>query len=304
MMGKFNLIVVILFLLTIMLNYGSQVEKAFFSNRQLLNHLDALAQWPPVDIRLLYSGLSHPSTPVENPLLSISDENVFSDGIVNAQIILYSLYGESAEVVRLADNYAKACAWRPGCQLLVGKAYYALGLDDRVVGYWQSDPIWNRLIGRTAVTPRDREHFVELDRYYGVFVEMKPERAEGYHRQASIRRSRGDWQGAVPFFEEALAREPDSAVYLSSLGEALIVSGLDVQRGIRLSEEALLLAGNDMWVYRTIARANAYAGKCDRALETYELIANRFPNRSESEQWLVQFRTTGMEACKSHSFTD
>lgn len=228
-------------------------------------------------------------------------QSVASTPRLPSAMIAAALHNDYERMIELAGDSIEHCRTMPACRLLAGKAALRLGQDTLVAAAWSGDELlWRRLVGNTAMIPQTDTELQWLAHYYGILRDLAPNRAAPYFMLGSIYRSRGGWQRAISYFEQAVAIEPTNARYLCGLGHALVIAGDDVERGLALCTAARQQRPVDMWVEELAARAFAVAGECNTAGEIYAGIVERFSARAEPAGWLAAFQAGRIGECGSN----
>lgn len=220
-----------------------------------------------------------------------------TDGEVMISVLKAALQGHGEQVLLVGQKHTNTCLRRLSCRMLYARAAFALDRKDLIRFQVLDDELWHALAGRGAPQVRTQEELVSYQQYYEALLPLFPNKPELFYILGSINRTRGGWSKALPYYEEALALAPDNARYRCNVGESLVYSDADPERGLVLCEEAIQHSPDDLWLYETAGRAHARYGRCDEALALYEEAVRRFSKRTEPGVWLANLRIGKVEKC-------
>lgn len=270
---------------------------ALETNLTLRNGLGSLGDIHAEQISQLYWNLDrHPPVNLDTFQLSSSS---MTPGKVLYQTVYHSLQQDYGAVADLAETFSELCITRPTCSLLAGKAMWMLGRYDAVGRYWSEEDMWQTLVARAPVVPKDEIELQRFRQYYEVLRNIHPERPEAHFALGTVNRSFGRWQESVGYFEQALLLSPHHPRYQCALGEALVVTGRDVVGGVALCEEALRFAPNDLWLYYQAGVTLVKAGNCVRASAIFQAAREAFSSREEPGKWWEEYRQGLIGKCAS-----
>lgn len=285
-----------LVIVAILLNLVKMVF-ALETNLTLRNGLRSFGDIHADQVSQLYWALDrHP--PINSDTFQEPSSSM-TPGKVLYQTVYHSLQQDYGTVADLAETFSELCIARPTCSLLAGKAMWMLeryGAADR---FWREESMWQALVARAPVVRRDEIEFQQLRQYYEVLRNIHPERPEAHFALGTVNRSFGRWQESVAHFEQALLLSPRHPRYQCALGEALVVTGRDVVRGVALCEEALRFAPDDLWLYYQAGVTLAKAGNCVQASAIFQAAREAFSSREEPGKWWEKYRQGLIGKCAS-----
>ncbi|MCP4168950.1 MAG: tetratricopeptide repeat protein [Chloroflexi bacterium] len=224
-----------------------------------------------------------------------------TDGEIMLTVLKTAVLGDGSQVIMIGQRYTDACLRRLSCRILYARAAFALGREDLIRFQSLDGSLWHALAGRSVPQVRTRDELASYQHHYEALLPLFPDKPELFHILGSINRTMGGWRKALPYFEKALVLSPDNARYRCNVGEALVYSNADPERGLKDCLEAIQRSPDDLWLYGATGRSHARFSRCDEALELFEEAVRRFPNRTEPSVWLNSLRTGQIGRCPASS---
>ena len=211
----------------------------------------------------------------EKALLAAQQAERLNPSLAEVHLSLGSVYSVTGKSAQAIEELKRALVLAPNSDEAyrrLGDAYKASGRKPEALAAYQSavsaNPYYwynHNNLGSAYL------HFGDADRAlaeYRRVTEMSPENATGYANIGATYFREGKWAQAIPFFEKALAIQPDADIY-SNLGTAYFFLGRNDQ-AVKMFERAVALSPKNEQLMGNLGDAYRAAGRGSQAGASYQ----------------------------------